>query len=177
MADCLITKGRNLSCKDAVGGYRAAYFINYDDDVIWTTSGGTVSSFSGISSGEVFKYQVKGTTNTFQQDVTTSRDNGTTFYSQVATLFIAKIDVDMTNQLKYMAAGRPFIVIEDNMGNFLLVGEENGADLTAGTIATGGAFGDANGYTLTFTAEEPNPVAFLAPAAVTALLAAVASND
>lgn len=174
MADCLITAGRNLACKDAVGGFRAAYFINYDSSVVFNTTGGTVTTITGLD--EAFKYELKATTNTFQQDVTSSRDNGTTFYSQVATLNIARIDVDMTNQLRYMAAGRPFIVIEDNMGNFLLVGEKNGADLTAGTIQTGGAFGDFNGYVLTFTAEEAAPVAHLSQGAISTLLAAVAPN-
>jgi hypothetical protein len=176
MADCLITKGKTLSCKNAVGGYRAAYFINYGQGVEFTSLDGSVSTITGLTAGDAYKYELKATTNTFQQDVTTSRDAGTTFFSQVAVLIIPKLTVDMTNQLKFMSAGRPHIVIEDNMGNFLLVGEENGADLTAGTIATGGGLGDFNGYNLTFTAEEPNPVAHLSPTAITTLLASVDVN-
>lgn len=178
MADCLkITKGRNLGCKDAVGGYKNAYFINFDDSIVFNTSNGVVNSINGLTASEVYKYALKGTANTFQQDVTTSRDNGTTFYSQVLVLNLAKIDVEMTNQLSYMAAGSPFIVIEDNMGNYLLIGENNGADLSAGTIQTGGGLGDFNGYALTFTADEPRPVAHLSATASATLLSNVAPNS
>ena len=37
----------------------------------------------------------------------------------------------------------------------MLVGAINGADVSAGTAVTGNAFGDLNGYTLSFTANEP----------------------
>lgn len=176
MANCNITKGKCLSKKNAVGGYRNAYFINYDDDIQWVSSASTTTSFSGISANEVFKYEAKATTNTLNQEVTTSRDNGTTFYTQTLALTIGKISVDMTQQLKYMIAGRPFVVVEDNMGNFLLLGEKNGVDVTAATVATGGGLGDFNGYNITFTAEERDLATHLSPAAVTALLALVADN-
>lgn len=175
MADCLITQGRNLVCKNTQGGYKAAYFINYNA-ATFTTLDSSVTAISELISGEVFKYVLKASGNTYQQDVITSRDAGTTVFSQVVTLAIQKLTVDMTNQLKFMSAGRPHIIVEDNMGNFLLVGELNGADLTAGNLATGGAMTDFNGYNITFTGGEKNPSGHLTPAAITTLLAAVAVN-
>jgi len=67
----------------------------------------------------------------------------------------------MTTQLKLLAYGRPQIIVWTNAGDALLVGEEHGADLTAGTIQTGGALGDLYGYSITMTAEEKLPAAFL----------------
>jgi hypothetical protein len=181
MADCLgISKGRKLGCKNAVGGYKAAYFINGDTDVVFNISTGNTSvvqSISALTVDEVYKYELKATSNTVTVDATTSRDAGTTFYSQVAVLNLAKIDEEMTNQLKFMAIGNPKIVIEDYMGNFLLLGKDNGADLTAGQILTGGAKGDANGYVLTFTGEEVDPLFHLSAAAKATLLANVADNE
>ena len=67
----------------------------------------------------------------------------------------------MTTQLKLLAYGRPQIIVWTNAGDALLVGEEHGSDLTAGTISTGGALGDLYGYSITMTGEERLPAAFL----------------
>jgi hypothetical protein len=67
----------------------------------------------------------------------------------------------MTTQLKLMAYGRPQIILWTNNGDALLVGEQLGADLTGGTIQTGGALGDLYGYSATFTGMEHLPAAFL----------------
>ena len=44
----------------------------------------------------------------------------------------------------------------------MLVGRTNGADVTAGTAVTGNAYGDLNGYTLSFTGMEPTLANFYA---------------
>jgi hypothetical protein len=41
------------------------------------------------------------------------------------------------------------------------MGLEQGADVSAGTISSGSALGDFNGYGLTFTAQEVSPANFL----------------
>ena len=42
-------------------------------------------------------------------------------------------------------------------GKFFYLGQQNGLSLSGGSGATGTAFGDMNGYTLTFTGQEPLP--------------------
>ena len=43
----------------------------------------------------------------------------------------------------------------DETPNTFVVGRTNGLEITAGTAATGTAFGDLQGYTLTFSGMEP----------------------
>jgi hypothetical protein len=50
-------------------------------------------------------------------------------------------------------------------GDALLVGEREGADLTAGTIQTGGSLGDLYGYSITFTGQEQYNASFISGAA------------
>jgi hypothetical protein len=45
----------------------------------------------------------------------------------------------------------------DGSGAFFLMGQTNGAQLLSGTSQTGTAFGDLNGYNLTFSGQEPFP--------------------
>ena len=46
---------------------------------------------------------------------------------------------------------------QDGIGRYWLLGEENGMQLLSGTGATGTSFGDLNGYSLSFTGQEPVP--------------------
>jgi len=47
----------------------------------------------------------------------------------------------------------------DQNGQYYLVGEQNGANLTASNSNVGKAYGDMNGATVTFLAKEPKPAA------------------
>jgi hypothetical protein len=60
-----------------------------------------------------------------------------------------------------MAYGRPKIFIHTMAGDTLLVGEREGADVTAGTIQTGATLGDLYGYSITFTGQEQFPAGFV----------------
>ena len=46
---------------------------------------------------------------------------------------------------------------QDGVGKYFLLGQYNGLTLSGGTAQSGTAFGDKNGYTLTFTSQEPTP--------------------
>jgi hypothetical protein len=103
---------------------------------------------------------LKGTS-AYTETVNTSRENGTTFFSQELTLNLKKLTNEMSTQLKLMAYGRPQILVWTNNGDTLLVGEQHGADVTAGTIQKGGVVGHIYGYSVTFTGQETLPTSFI----------------
>jgi hypothetical protein len=155
---CNLTAGRSEVCKESVGGLQGVYFINYTTGSFTKNASGEITA--GFSGSTAYYYELKGTS-AYTETVNSSRENGTTFFSQELTLNLKKLTNEMTTQLKLMAYGRPKVVVWTNNGDSLLVGEMKGADLTAGSIATGGAFGDLYGYSITLTAEEPDPAAFV----------------
>jgi hypothetical protein len=61
-------------------------------------------------------------------------------------------------------------------GDALLVGEREGADVTAGTIQTGGAMGDLYGYSVTLTGQEKQPATFLSGSTTTNALGGLTAN-
>jgi len=154
---CNLSAGRNEVCKESIGGIQGVYFLNYTTGSFTKNGNGEVTSLSGST---VYYYQLKGNS-TYTETVNSSRDNGTTFFNQELVLNLKKLTNEMTTQLKLMAYGRPQIIIWTNNGDALLVGEKLGADVTAGTIQTGGALGDLYGYSVTFTGMEQLPAAFL----------------
>jgi hypothetical protein len=155
---CNLSAGRNEVCKESVGGLQGVYFINYTTGSFAKNANGQVTALPLSSS--LYYYELKGTS-ALTENVNSSRENGTTFFSQELTLNLKKLTNEMSTQLKLMAYGRPQILVWTNNGDTLLVGETHGADLTAGTIQTGGGLGDLYGYSAQFTAQETLPTAFI----------------
>ena len=170
---CNLSAGRNEVCKESIGGLQGVYFINYTTGSFTKNGNGEVTA---VPSGSVlYYYSLKGSS-AYTETVNTSRDNGTTFFSQELVLNLKKLTNEMTTQLKLMAYGRPQIIVWTNNGDALLVGEREGADVTAGTIQTGAAMGDLYGYSVTFTGTEQLPAAFLSGSTTTNALGGLTAN-
>lgn len=159
---CSITNGRNLPCKSSVGGLKNIYFSDFDSaNISSLTPTAGVITFGG--SEEFYKYEIKGNSS-LETSINSSRENGTTFYESTLNATFTYLDSATQEEIKLLAAGRPQIVIEDYNGNFFLVGKDNGAEVTGGSIATGAAMGDLSGFTLTLTSQETAPPFFCAAA-------------
>ena len=161
---CNITAGRNEVCKDSIGGLAGVYFLNFTTGSFTKNGSGQVTALP--SGSTVYYYELKGNS-AYTETVNTSRDNGTTFFSQELLLNLKKLTNEMTTQMKLLAYGRPQIVVWTMNGDALLVGEREGADMTAGTIQTGAAMDDLYGYSLTFQGQEQLPAAFLSGSTTT----------
>jgi hypothetical protein len=158
---CDLTKGRALPCRESVGGIRAVYFVDFGDLGTITLTSDEVTDMAGTFSA--YKYELKGASSV-SQTINASRENGTVFFEQVVNLTLPQLSKEDNNELKLMAYGRPHIVVEDYNGNAYLVGRENGADVTGGTIVSGAAMGDLSGYTLDFSAMERTAANFISGA-------------
>lgn len=155
---CELTRGRKEPCKDVVGGIRAVYFTDFGDYGTVTQTDDEITDMSGTFSA--FKYELKGNSS-FEQAVTSSRENGTTFFDQTLNITFKKLSKEDNKEVKLLAYGRPHIAIEDYNGNVFVMGLEHGAEVTGGTIVTGAAMADLSGYTLTFNAQELKPANFV----------------
>jgi len=165
-----ISAGRALNCKDSVGGLKHVYFLantgtNADtiNVVAADYSDDQIISYVGSTSATAYRYSLKGNSS-FEQNITSSRENGTVFFEQVLNLTLPKLSATDNTAIKLLAFGNPQIIVEDYNANFSVAGLLNGLDVTGGTIVTGGAMGDMSGYTLTFTGMEKAPADFLSVA-------------
>ena len=155
---CDLTKGRAVPCKDVVGGIRAVYFVDYGDLGTITLTNDEVTNISGTFTA--YQYLVKGNSS-FEQTFNSSRENGTTFFTQTLNLTLTKLTKEDNKELKLLAYGRPYVVVQDYNGNAFMMGLNYGAEVTGGTIVTGAAMGDLSGYTLTMEAQEQLPANFI----------------
>ena len=170
---CDLTRGRLLSCKDQIGGIVRVYFVDYGDLGDVTLVDDEITTLSGTFNA--YQYDLKGT-NSLETTITSSTENGTTFFEEVLTLSLPKLSKADNKELKLMAYGRPHVIVEDRNGNCMMAGLDHGMDVTGGTIATGTAFGDFAGYTLTLTGMEMTPANFISGAVAGNPFVAAAAN-
>lgn len=162
MSTCDITSGFTLGCRDNTGGIANLYILSGSIDSVVDASEGLIETISG--SGEFFKFELFRQTSDFSEAITSTPENGTVFYEQSLNAVFFKLQSSTRNQVKVLAQNPNLkVVVEtnngtvDGVGRYWLLGEDRGMQLLSGTGATGTAFGDLNGYSLTFTGQEPNP--------------------
>ena len=169
---CTLTTGRQLPCKSAFGGIKRVYFADYGGIASVTVDATTKEAtiVDAVAPSVWFEFDVKGNSS-LETSVTSSRENGTTFYTQTLNLTLTFLDAKTQAELQTLAISRPNIVVQDYYGNNFLCGLENGMECTGGTVVTGAAAGDLSGFTLTFEGMEEVAPFFLAtavtPSAVT----------
>ena len=173
MACLTLSSGRALPCSKKVGGLKAVYFADFGTLGTATISGSEITALSG--SPDFFKFDINGSSS-LETTVNSSKENGTLFYTQTLNLSLLVLDKATQEQIKILAASKPHVAIEDFNGTFFLIGLENGADTTGGSIVTGAAMGDAQSFTLTLEAMETDPAYFVADAVIPALTSATQIN-
>ena len=116
---CDLTHGRLEVCKEFVGGIKAVYFIPYG--ALGAITFGTTDASDRITTIagtlSLYKYELKGA-NSFEQTITSSRENGTTFAEQTLTFTLKGLDAVTTKQMKLLAFGRPNIIVQTNSNKF-----------------------------------------------------------
>ena len=162
---CAITKGRGVGCKTAFAGIKNIYILDYSSAIAALSDGAGTVTLPTDASAEFFKFEVKGGLSSLETTVTSSRENGTTFYESTLNVTFQNLDAATQEEIKLLNRGRAHYVVElypDGAGTtkYLLLGKDNGAEITGGTIVTGAAPGDLQGFTITAVATEVFPPFF-----------------
>ena len=166
MAICnALTAGLDKSCDNNSGGVNKVFITDYDNIssvVIGTASAPQVGDWiDGITmSGSTKFYEFKTNKNVcnFTESVAIDMTNGTTFFNQVVTLVLSRRETTKRDAIEKLVAGQKqlALIVLDSNGNYWLFGLSEGAYVTAIEGGSGTAKADANGYTITFTAMEPD---------------------
>ena len=171
---CDLANGRLEVCKTAVGGIDAVYFVNFGDitGITYLSATDTIDTVAGVTN--LYKFELKGT-NSFDQVLTSSRENGTTFAEQTLTFTLKNQDIATHKTAKLLAYGRPHVVVRSRNGSYFFAGLEHGMEVTTSNVSNGTAMGDLNGYTFTMVGQEKLLANFIDVASETALATAFAN--
>jgi|TARA_R100001244_G_scaffold63793_1_gene52889 hypothetical protein len=169
MACTALTKGRGLDCNRISGGVKKIFFSVYDEDVSYTYDGTHPLEIDAIdwNSTTIYEYVMPLGVASVTDTITGSRENGTIFYTPTVNIMLNRLTKEDQNEIKLLGATkvRIFAQLNQQLANghdvFLALGMANGMELNAGTMDSGAAWGDRNGYTLTFDGMEAIPFAML----------------
>jgi len=151
---CALTQSYTLDCKDSIGGLKEVWFAAVEDVASWTGASGTITAVTMDAGKYFWKYELVKESSNFAEAVNTNVQNGTVFYAQTLEIILNKLQVNTRNEILLLAKNRLVALVKDNNDTIWVLGYANGLDITGGGSATGTAFGDRNGYTLTFTGNE-----------------------
>jgi hypothetical protein len=164
MSTCDITSGFTLGCRDNTGGIRNLYILSGSVTSLTGEDVGLITDITG--DGVFYKFELFRQTSDYSEAISSTPENGTVFYEQTVNAVFFKLQSATRNQVRVLAKNPNLkVIVEtnngsvDGVGKFFYLGQENGLQLLSGTGATGTAFGDLNGYNLTFTGQEPEPAA------------------
>ena len=174
MACTSLTKGRGLDCSRISGGVKFIYFGVYDQFSAPIDGTGILVVNSEITDIEMgagtglYRYTVPRGSTTINETITGSTENGTLFYTPTVNMVLNKLTKEDQNEIKLL--GQTQVVIFAQLNEQLANGHDvivglgvvNAMSLNAGSADSGAAFGDRNGYTLTFDGLEANPFPMVA---------------
>jgi len=174
MACDLTLTGRGIGCKDALGGIKRIYIAEWEADLwkwgaVGQTNPGIVdgvdiidSSGTPITEVDFFTYDMTRGSGSLTQTITSDLAAGTVFFDQVCSVTFNKAAAADIAEISNLIKGRVGLLVEDNNGNWFVMGLINGVEVSGGSAQTGTAAGDQNGFTLEFSAQEVAAAPFLA---------------
>ena len=169
MACTALTKGRGLDCSRISGGVKYIYFAVHDQIDSYAYDAVDKSTIDTIDFGgnTIYRYTVPRGSTTVEDTITGSVENGTVFYTPTVNMVLNRLTQQDQQEIKLLGQTQVAIFAQLNQqlanGHDVIValGMANAMSLNAGTAGSGAAFGDRNGYTLTFDGLEAVPMAFL----------------
>ena len=174
MACTALTKGRGLDCNRVSGGVKYIYFGVYDQFTAPIDGTGILVVNSEITDIEMgagtglYRYTVPRGSTTINETITGSTENGTLFYTPTVSMILNRLTKEDQNEIKLLGQTQVVCFAQLNAtlanGHDVIVGMgvTNAMSLNAGTADSGAAFGDRNGYTLTFDGLEADPFPMVA---------------
>ena len=154
---CILTSGYSLPCK-GIAGVQEVYIGTWNDgSLTYTTGTGSnlnqITAFTGATVS-FYKFQQTIETGSLTETGNFNEQNGTAYYDQVVEITVHNVSQTLNDQVNTLGRGRWRIIVLDANGNYFLVGKQNPVSVTALTGGLGKAYGDLNGYTITFTGKE-----------------------
>ena len=178
MACTALTKGRGLTCDRIQGGIKYVYFGVYDDFDANATTGEIYGTGIIVSSGEVtdiemgsnqlYRYATPIGTSSLTETITGTRETGTFMFAPQLTLVFNQLTKEDTAELEKLTKTKVVVFAQlwqqvGGKDQIVCLGAENGMYLNSGTEVSGTAWGDQNGYSLTFDGMETKPAPMVAP--------------
>lgn len=153
---CVLTTGFALDCRKNLGGVDEIWIAELAniDKAASTVVSGVVTGLTMLAGKKFYNYKLRRNTAEIKADNAGDVANGAGYIMHSVQIQLDKFDVAKRNELRVVAQKPVVIIGKDKAGQLMVVGYDNGLDLTTGTAGTGKDANSLNGFNLTFTGEE-----------------------
>lgn len=158
---CSLINSIPFACRDSVGGIKEIKVKAFpgiaDISSYFTASSGVVT----IATGALtlwYQYYVEKETASFTDTANNNIQNGTSFMSSELKFVFNKLSATIRNEFNVLRQTPVLLAFRDMNDAYWLMGMDNGADMTAGSLMTGAARGDRSGADITFASKDANPL-------------------
>lgn len=164
---CNLSTGFELDCKDGVGGIKEVLFAALSDvveaDISYDT---TTDEIEALPTMTIYRYVLDRELSSYT-DTGTYDIGGSYHFVQELSLVIKNLtSAKRLEIMEKVGRNRVVAFIRHNgkagsSDKIVALGLQNGLDLTSGQAGSGTALADLEGYTLTFSGDEPSSAPFL----------------
>ena len=157
---CFISSGFTLDCRNAsTGGLQTVWILGGSGNTIssWTSNGDNqITSASGT--GVFYKFELTKQGSSFTEDIGVNTTAQSVVFQPSLVMNLPRMDKDLRNVFQNLVSqNNIYFIVKDNNGRYWTVAWQNGALVTAGSLASGLAYTDLNGMSaLTIIGGEPN---------------------
>ena len=164
MACIAITRGRGLDCNRVSGGIQYVYFGVSDQIDSITVSGAQVTEIDMDGASSLYRYTMPRGASSSTATATGSTEHATISYAPTLNLILNRLTKEDQNEVKLLGQTAVVIFVQlhatkSSSGQpiILALGVKNSMSLNSGSMHSGAAFSDRNGYTLGWEGFEPAP--------------------
>ena len=122
-------------------------------------------------SGETFRYKLKSNLSSYTAPVKVNKDNGTLFYEESLSMFLASVTKELRAQLHLLAQNLVVALVENADGSIVALGFGEGLQVADANEYTSGVLkGDRKGHVIVLNGMENDEVPDVSPGVYAALL-------
>jgi len=171
MATCIIDQGYDLGCFGSAGVSRVL-ISTYAPDAVYAAgaTAGYIETVTG--NNQYYVYQQEIETASLSQTTSVNRQGGSVKFSQTVELTLQGLNINTRNVFSALAKAPLNVIVEDNNGNYWLIGEKNGARIDSAEFSTGVALDDPIGAVITILGAEPEAAQMVDPTLIATLIVA-----
>jgi len=160
MASCYISTGYTLDCRTAsTGGLKAMWVLGGSGNSItgYTLTNTEVSAIGGT--GTWFKFQLPKQAASLTETLGVNTTSQSVTFQPELVVNLPKLQSELRDVfVDLVSQNEIYALVEDNNNRYWLVFLDNGGQVSAGSLATGLAYTDLNGATITMTGGEPTSI-------------------
>ena len=164
--------GITAHCDSAPGGLKEVYIAEASDvsALTYDESDNNISKIEMTTGKKFKKYTFRPGNCSFTSTFTSDQTTGSAYWTSELSLVFTKADSAKRLEIYALVTDDVVAIAQDKAGNFILIGDENPVNATAGTHETGTASSDKNAYSLTLSSESAQPPHFVDASIMSALV-------